>query len=261
MDAISHMTKLSITVVTTAALLAVVGLPQALGAGGLSMTPAIIEHLATPGAVGSVVVSNATKGPLAITLTPRPWRQARSGAVAPNRRKKLTSQVRVSAGSFSLPAGAKRTVALTLIRTGAGRSVYGSLEIVGTPPKPKKKAGIIAAFRLVGSLRLNPPAAARALRLALGAARVTGKGAKRKIAVALTNRGNTVDPITGSARITGSRGSRTVSVTAKRIVPGATIDLPLGAVKGLAKGSYRVRVGLFQGGKAVLTQTRKFRIR
>ncbi len=242
------------------ALLAGLGLAPALGAGGLSMSPAIVERVATPGAAGSVEVRNATSGPLAITFVPRPWRQARSGAVAPNRRKKLTSQVRVSAGAFNLPAGAKRTVSLTLVRTGAGRSLYGAIEIVGMPPKPKK-GGIIAAFRLVGSLRLNPPAAARRLRLRLGSARFTGRRAKRTIAIALKNTGNTVEPITGTVRVSGPRGTRTISIAGRRVVPGATVDLALGAVRGQSKGTYRARVGLFQGGRPVLTQTRTFRIR
>ena len=200
--------------------------------------------------------------PLAIKVAARPWRQARSGAVAPDRRKTLARQVRVSAGSFTLAPGARRSVAFTLLSAPVGGSLYGAMEVVGTPPKPKKRSGIVAAYRLVGSMRLNP-AAGTAHAAARGSARrgSTGKGAKRAIKVALRNTGNTVDPVRGTARVTGSRGTRTVSIADKRIVPGATIDLPLGAVKGLPKGSYRARISLFQAGKPVLTTTRRFRIR
>ena len=242
-----------------AAMLAGVALPQALAAGGLSISPAIVEHLARPGSVGSIEVKNTTSTPLAITVAARPWRQARSGAVAPNRRKTLANQVRVSAGSFTLAPGARRSVAFTLLRAPSGGSLYGAMEIIGRPPKPKKRSGIVAAYRLVGSMRLNPAAARRALRLS--SPRVTGRGAKRAIKVALRNTGNTVDPVRGTARVSGSRGSRTISIADKRIVPGATVDLPLGAVKGLPKGSYRARVSLFQAGKPVLSTTRRFRIR
>lgn len=244
-----------------AAALAGVALPQALAAGGLSISPALVEHLAQPGTVGSIEIKNTTSVPLAIKVAARPWRQARSGAVAPDRRKTLAKQVRVSAGSFTLAPGASRSVAFTLLRAPSGGSLYGAMEVIGTPPKPKKRAGIIAAYRLVGSLRLNPAAARRTLRLKLSAPRVVGKGAKRAIKAALRNTGNTVDPVTGTARVSGSRGSRTLSIAAKRIVPGATIDLPLGAVKGLPKGSYRARISLFQAGKPVLSTTRRFRIR
>ncbi len=244
-----------------AALLAGVALPQALAAGGLSISPAIVEHLARPGTVGSIEVKNSTSTPLAITVAARPWRQARSGAVAPNRRRTLAKQVRVSAGSFTLAPGARRSVAFTLLRAPSSGSLYGAMEIIGKPPKPKKRSGIVAAYRLVGSMRLNPAAARRALRLRLSSPRVTGRGAKRAIKVALRNTGNTVDPVRGTARVSGSRGSRTISIADKRIVPGATVDLPLGAVKGLPKGSYRARVSLFQSGKPVLTTTRRFRIR
>jgi hypothetical protein len=250
-----------LTTAGAAALLAAVALSPAIAAGGLSVTPAVIEHLAQPGSVGSVVVKNTTTSPLAITVATRPWRQARSGAVAPNRRKTLASQVRVSAGAFTLAAGASKTITLTLLGLPSAGSLYGATEIIGTPPKPKKRSGIVAAYRLIGSLRLNPAAARRKLALRLGSARVTGSGAKRAIKVGLSNAGNTVDPVSGTARVTGSRGTRTVSVGAKRIVPGATIDVPLGSVKGLPKGTYHARVSLFQAGKPVLTATRTFRIR
>ena len=251
--------KRTLILAIAAAVLAGFALPQALAAGGLSISPAIVEHLAQPGAVGSIEVKNTTSSPLAITVAARPWRQARSGAVAPNRRKKL-AQVRVSAGSFSLAPGARRTVAFTLLRAPAGGSLYGAMEIIGKPPKPKKRSGIVAAYRLVGSMRLNPATARRSLRVRLGAARVTGKGAKRAIKVALRNAGNTVDPVRGTARISGSRGSRSIAIADRRIVPGATVDLPLGAIRGLAKGRYSARVSLFQAGKPVLTATRRFRI-
>jgi hypothetical protein len=244
-----------------AAALAVVALPQALAAGGLSISPALVEGPARPGVAGSIEVLNATRAPLAVKVAARPWRQARSGAVAPDRRRTLAKQVRVSAASFTLAAGARRSVAFSLLRAPAAGSLYGALEVVGTPPKPKTRTGIVAVYRLVGSLRLNPATARRKLRVSLGAARVTGRGARRAIKVALRNVGNTVDPIRGTARIRGSRGSRTLAIAAKRVVPGATIDVPLGAVRGLPKGRYRARISLFQAGKPVLAATRRFRIR
>jgi hypothetical protein len=255
------MIKPTLPLAIAATVLAAAALPQALAAGGLSISPAIVEHLARPGVVGSIDVKNATGAPLAITVAARPWRQSRSGAVAPDRRRTLASRVRVSAGSFTLAPGARRSVALTLLRAPSAGSLYGALEVVGKPPKRKKRTGIIAAYRLVGAIRLNPAAAARRLGLRLGAARIAGNGAKRAIKVALRNAGNTVDPVTGTARISGSRGTRTLSIAAKRIVPGATIDLALGAIKGLPAGGYRARISLFQAGKPVLATTRRFRIR
>lgn len=249
------------TLTIAAALLTVAALPAARAAGGLSISPAIVEHVAQPGTVGSVIVKNTTSTPLSITVAERPWRQARSGAVAPDRRHTLASQVRVSAGAFALAPGTSRTITLTLLRAPAAGSLYGATEIIGTPPPPKKRGGIVAAFRLVGSLRLNPAPARRKLSLQLASARLTGKGSARAIAVALRNRGNTVDPVSGTARVSGARGTRTVSIAAKRIVPGATVDLPLGAIRGLPHGSYRIRIALRQAGKAVLTSTRRLRIR
>jgi hypothetical protein len=243
-------------------LLAGVAVTQATGAGGLSMSPAITEHLAQPGTVGSVEIANSTAGPLEIVVTPRPWNQARSGAIAPNRRRTLSSQVRVSASRFTLAAGARRPITLTLLRAPSAGSLFGSLEIVGTPPKPSKpRTGVLVGYRLVGSLRMTPAVSRRRLKVSLASPRVTGKGAKRAIVAALRNIGNTIDPITGSARISGARGTRTLAIAARRVVPGATVDLALGSVRGLPKGRYRARISLLQGGKPLTTSTRIFRVR
>ena len=143
-------------------------------AGGLSLTPAILEQTARSNATGTVTVSNTTNRKLKITVRPRPWRQARDGAVAADRRRTLDRYVRASTSSFTLNAGAKRTVGVTLRRVPARRSLYGSIEVVGRPTK--KRAGINVVHRLIGSLRFHPTRSARKLKLNAGTARVTGSG-------------------------------------------------------------------------------------
>ena len=58
-------------------------------AGGLSMMPATIEHNAQPGALAAMTVANRSTTPLEVTVTARPWVQAASGKVSPNRRATL----------------------------------------------------------------------------------------------------------------------------------------------------------------------------
>lgn len=237
------------------------GATLALAAGGLSITPEVVEHPAQPGVVGAVRIANTTTGPLLISVTPRPWIQAPNGAIAPNPAKTLKSLVRIVGNSFTLAPGAATSVTVTLLHPPAGSSLYGAIDVIGQPPPPKKKTtGVLLGYRLIGSLRLDAPAAARRLRLRLASPRLIGPAARRQLVAALTNLGNTIDPVRGSAQIIGAGGTRTVAIGARAIVPGATVDLPLGPIKGLPHGSYRIRVSLSQASRPVLVATRTTRI-
>lgn len=239
------------------------GLPAAASAaGGLSMTPPIIEKQAATGSMGAVAVTNSSSQPMRVTVTPRPWVQSRNGAVTPNRKRNLLREIRPSALSFTLAAGARRAVDLRVLRVPAGGSRYASLEVVGRPPASKQKqSGIRAVYRLVGSLRLNPSPQRRKLRLQAGGVRRVGTGSRRALVAAVRNAGNTIDPVTGTARITGPGGARNVAIPARRILPGALVDVSLGSARGLRAGTYRARISLFQAGRPVSTATRTFRIR
>jgi len=233
--------------------------PRATAAqGGLSVTPAIFETTARSGASGSATVTNSTGRRLRMTVRARPWRQARSGAVAADRRRTL-SGVGLSSSSFTLEPGAQRSVSVTLRRVPSRRSQYGALDVVGKPTKRRK--GINVTYRLVSSLRFNPTAGARRLRLSAGAARVTGRGSKRALVLRVRNSGNTVDPVGGSVNVRGSGGGRSSGITAVRILPGKTVNVRLVGLSGLRKGSYTASVTLTQAGRNRISVTRRFRIR
>lgn len=57
--------------------------------GGLSISPGIFEHVANPGSVGSIKISNTTGKSMAVRVALRPWLQSRSGEVSPNRGRML----------------------------------------------------------------------------------------------------------------------------------------------------------------------------
>jgi len=233
----------------------------AVAAGGLSISPEIVEHPAQPGVVGAVHIANTTAGPLAVSVTPRPWLQSPGGAIAPNPAKTLSTQVRIIGNSFTLAAGAQTSVTVTLLHPPPGGALYGAIEVIGQPPPPQKKtSGVVLGYRLIGSLRLDAQPAQRRLRLQLARPRLIGPAASRQLVQALTNLGNTIDPVHGSAQIVGGGRNRTVAIGARAIVPGATVDLLLGPIKGLPHGTYRVRVSLSQAGKPVLSTTRAIRI-
>jgi hypothetical protein len=81
----------------------------------------------------------------------------------------------------------------------------------------------------------------------------------RTIELALTNRGNTVDPVSGEVTVKDPRGTRSPALDHVRILPGETVRLRLG--KSLRAGSYRVSARLEQGGKAVAKVTKKVAVR
>jgi hypothetical protein len=236
-------------------------LSQALAAGGsLSITPSILEHEATPGRVAQVTVANATGTPLRITVTPRPWLQGRSGRVVADRRHTLLHQVSVSRPTFTLAGRAHRVVMLTLLRRPSGGSLYGSVEVVGLPTAKPKANGIVADYRLVSSLRLDPARSARRIALHVSGATIAGPRHARAVVVALRNTGNTITPVRGTAKITGKRGTVNGSLASVAIVPRATVDFTLTRVAHLPKGAYRAVLTIRQATKT-FTATRRFAVK
>lgn len=250
------MPRVALVAASTAVLLNCLLVGADAAGGGLSVTPAVIERTAVTGDTTSITVVNSSSQTLKISVTPRPWTQSRSGAVAPNRHKTLLSRLGVNVRSFSLPAGGRRTVTMNVKHVPSSGSLYGSIETIGLPTGPKKKNGITAAFRLISTLRLNPPKAKRHLTVRAAQLRRSG----RAIVLPVKNTGNTVSPISGDVRIKGAQGTRTATVRATPILPGATVNLGLGTTKGLPAGTYTVTIALTQDGKQVLRTTRKLRV-
>ena len=235
------------------------GAPRAAAAqGGLSVSPSILETTARTGASTSTTVTNTTARALRVTVRPRPWRQARGGAVAANRKRRLRG-VALSTQRFTLAPGAARDVFATMGRRPSGGSRYGALEVVGKPTRRRK--GINVAYRLVASLRFNPPAAGRRYAVRAGVARVTGSGSGRALKLLVRNAGNTVDPVGGSVSISGGGAGRSGSIAAVRILPGKLVAMRLASLSGLRRGTYTARVTLTQGGRNRLTVSKGFRIR
>lgn len=225
----------------------------AFAASGFSMSPSIAQTTAAAGASTSVTVSNSTGKPLKVTVRARPWSQNRSGTVAANRRKRLAG-VTVSATSFTMATGTKRTVGVKLNRLPAAKSLFGALEVVGRPTKTTK--GINVAYRLIPSLRFNPSSSARRISMSAGAAKL----ASRTVILPVRNGGNTVDPVSGSVSISGGGSGRSGSLRSVRVLPGKTVNFDLTTRRGLRAGSYTATVTLRQGGKSRRV-TRRFRIR
>jgi len=236
---------------TTVVMLTAAGASLAAG-GGLSVSPGIFEHVANSGRVGSIKISNTSGKSMAVKVALRPWAQSPSGEVSPNRRRTL-GEVRPSASSFTLAAGSSQSVALSLTRTPAGRSQYGAIEVTGVP-SGKATNGIKVAYRLVSSLRLDAPKGAQSYRAQGGSLIEQGSVKHGTLLLAVRNTGNTIVPVGGRVRISGSGHSLSANARAKVIVPGATVNVPLTELAGsLPRGRYTVSVALSQGGHALGT--------
>ena len=148
-------------------LVAGLGAAHALAAGGLSVTPGILEHVAQPGAVGPLTVSNTTSRPMRVSIAARPWLQSRSGSVVANRRRVL-GKVRAGRRSFRLAAGGDADG-----RPEPGAPAQGRLVVRGDrshrqPPRPaprQRRQGRLSPRHLAAPLpagrRASLPARAR----------------------------------------------------------------------------------------------------
>lgn len=228
--------------------------------GGLSVSPGIFERLATRGRLGVIQISNTTARAMAISVALRPWLQAPSGEVSPNRRATL-GQVGVGSRSFTLSAGATRSVSLSLSRIPSQHSLYGAVEVIGLP-RAQVSQGLRVAYRVVSSLRLDSPKNAQAFRAQAGGLVEQGSSRHGTLLLAVRNTGNTIAPIGGTALISGPGRSLRATASAKAIVPGQAVNVPLAELLGsLPAGRYTVTVHLKQGKHDIGTVTRTIRLR
>ena len=217
-------------------------------AGGLSVTPAILEHRANLGKVGSFTLTNTTNETLKVTINVRPWMQQLDGKVFTDPRATFNRYVRASSRRFTMRAGVKRPISLRMIRRTASGSLYGNIDILGKPTKTKGRKGIIPNYHLVSALRLTPKA--RKVKLRTGAAQIRS----RTVVLPVRNLGNTIDPVAGSFRITGPT-ARNGNIKAISVVPGKLVTLALTGTSGLKKGRYTINATVTQAGRNVNART------
>jgi hypothetical protein len=214
--------------------------------GGLSVTPASLEHTAKRGVVGSLTLNNTTKETLKVTVVVRPWRQELFGKVVVDSRTTLTKYVRATVRSFTIGAGAKRPVTFSMLRgTGSG-SLYGAVDVVGKPTNTKGRKGIIPNYRLISKIRLNAPKSKKRYRLRTGGAQVRSG----VVVLPVRNLGNTIDPIAATYTLSGPSG-RNGKAAAVAALPGKLVGLNLGAARGMRKGTYTVTAKVTQAGRTV----------
>ena len=217
-------------------------------AGGLSVTPAILERNARLGTVGSLTLSNTTNETLRVRINVRPWRQELNGKVITDPRATFNRYVRATRRSFTIRGGAKVPVNFRMVRRTKSGSLYGNVDILGKPTRTKGRKGIIPQYRLISSLRLHPRKKTMKLRTGVGQIR------NRTFVLPVRNLGNTISPITGTYRLSGP-GSRSGSFRSVSVVPGKLVTMGLTSTRGFKKGRYTLTASLSQGGKRFNVRT------
>jgi hypothetical protein len=220
--------------------------------GGLSVSPASFEVPARPGALGTMKVANRSAQALTVTVTPRQWTQAASGKVSPNRRSSLAG-VTVSEGTFTLAPGEEKDVAVNLTSVPGAGALYGAMEVVGLPTDVATRKGLVLGYRVVGAIRALPAAP----KTGVSAGKI--KPGKGTAVLPVKSTGNTLDAVSGTVSVKDSRGTRNLTVSPVKILPGKTINIPLGTK--LHKGTATAKVTLKQKGKTALTLTKKFSVK
>lgn len=224
---------------------------------GVWITPPVVEHAATVGTIGTFTIGNGSGQTMKVTVVARPWLQSKTGAAVPNQRAADTI-VRPSASAFTLNNGSRRAIALALLHAPPGGSLYASLDVTALPLHPSKLPNrLVLEYRLVGSLRLDPAHATYGARV--GNVVVSGNHSRGTVSLAVTNTGNTIAATAGSATVSGARGGANGSVSSIRVLPGATVDVPvLGLDGSLPAGGYTLSTSLTLAGHHVANVHKSF---
>src|SRR4051812_23576898 len=141
-------------------------------AGGLSVTPAVLEHTMKRGTVGPMTLNNTTNETLRVTVTVRPWRQQLNRTAIGDMRPTPPPYVHAPPPKFTIRGGQHRRITIKLYHRPHSGSLYGGVDIFGKPTHTKGRKGIIPQYRIISKLRLNPTR--KTYRWRTGAAQIRG---------------------------------------------------------------------------------------
>ncbi len=232
----------------------------AVGGNGVSLSPPLIETHAKLGTVGTVTVSNSSGQAMKVSVVVRPWMQSAAGVDSPNQRA-VSAAVKPNVNNFTLANGASEPVSLALVKLPGSGSVYANVDAMAVPAHPSHAPNHITfEYRLVGSLRLDPVHPRYGARL--GRVVVSGNHAHGAVALAITNTGNTLATPGGTMYVRGSRGAANGGLAPIKILPGATVDLPVLSLDGsLPAGHYTLSGAIMEAGRSVGTVRQGFTVR
>ena len=210
-----------------------------------SQFPGVLEG---PVRIGPMTLLNGTQESYRVRVFSVLLAQRRDGGIVvrDDRRTRaragriLTTEVE----PFGFEPGNARSVLARIRRVPRSGSFYGGVLFQATP-RPVRRAPrrqIRNILQLTASVLLDPPARRRRVRLSAGSIRARSTGRRLRLLVAVTNRGNGYERVTGRLAVRDSAG-RVVArprVKGLRILPRATVDLRAAVAGKLAAGSYRL---------------------
>jgi len=217
-------------------------------AGGLSVTPAVLEHTMKRGTVGSMTLNNSTNETLKVTVNVRPWRQELNGTVIGDMRSTLNRYVHATKRTFTIGAGQRHKITIKLYHRPKAGSLYGGVDVFGKPTNTKGRKGIIPQYRIISKLRLNPTR--KSYKWRTGAVQLRGG----QVILPIRNLGNSIDPFGGSYSISGPSG-RSGQMNSIAAIPGRLIALNLGSTRGMRKGRYTVAATVTEGNRRAVARS------
>lgn len=143
---------------------------------------------------------------------------------------------------FDFPPGSARSVLARVRRVPRSRGFYGGVLFQATPTG-KRRAQITNVLQLNASLLLDPPPGLRRLAFAAETVRAEpGSRRRLRVLVPVRNRGNFYGSAAGKLVVRDAAGVVVAGVVfqRRRILPGATVELPATVTKLLPAGSYRL---------------------
>ncbi|MCA1700468.1 MAG: hypothetical protein LC790_16840 [Actinobacteria bacterium] len=222
----------------------------------ISLTPSQFPGVLSGGVrIGPISLTNGTTVPYRVRAFPVLLGQHRDGGLFVRddaaSRARAARLVAVQTRRFDFPRGAARSVLARIRRIPRSRSLYGGVLFQATP-RGKQSGQITNVLQLNASLLLDPPPALRRLSFeADEGVRAEPAGRRRlQLLVPVKNRGNVYRGAAGELVVRDSSGAVVARAVLgrRRILPGATVELPATVRNLLPAGSYQLSATI-RGGR------------
>ena len=221
-----------------------------------SQFPGVLEG---PVRIGPMTLVNGTQERYRVRVFGVLLGQRRDGGIVVRDDRRSRARARrvleTQGGSFRFDPGNAQSVNARVRRVPRSGSFYGGVLFQATPRRPRGTARpqIRNVLQLTASVLLDPTARRRRVRLAAGTIRARSVRKRLRLLVAVTNRGNGYERLSGRVAVRNGAGRVVARPRVKRlrVLPGATVDLPAVVAARLPAGRYRLSGTIRAAGRRV----------